>query len=367
MWTILASAFLLPSLLPSRMTRPLRRAPILLALVLPITVFLVIGRTVEIQKATSETPPLLGDAAGVLQSLGGANQILKRGIGLSGRTAGAGLTTLTVFLTPHLNTLPTHAALARKKRSSFPVSILIADSIILALSLPFALVPYYLLPPPSSLEDGAQITPTSSSGVFSQLPADDGWVNVARLCMVALVLGSSNMWIIRGRDTVLKAMGVEHGERQKAGRWVGLAMWAVVVLFAGIGGVVADKIELVGVMATLAIGWLLPSVFFIVTFHVRSPLSIIFTDRNPPPATAELAQPPVPVSASHSTRSGRAHSHADSLSDPSTDMLLARKEKQLQKRRLERRLWQDLIVYVGILPVGCLTIAWTLVHFLGIW
>lgn len=275
---------------------------------------------------------------------------------------------MTIFLTPHLNTLPIHAALARKKRSSFPVSILIADCILLGLSLPFALVPYYLLPAPTDVDaNAAPITPTTSSGVFSQLPYDDGWVNIARLCMVALALGSSNMWIIRGRDTVLKAMGVEHGERQKAGRWVGLGMWALVVLLAGIGGVVADKIELLGVMATLAVGWLLPSVFFIITFHVRSPLSIIFTDRNPPPVPQAAAELGPPASAAHSVRSGTGHHHADSLSDPSTDILLARKEKQLQKRRLERRLWQDLIVYVGILPVGCLTIAWTLIHFLGIW
>lgn len=55
------------------------------------------------------------------------------------------------------------------------------------------------------------------------------------------------------------------------------------------------------------------------------------------------------------------------MSDPSLDAVLARKERQLQKRRLGRRLWQDLIVYVGILPVGCLTIFWTLGRFVGLW
>jgi len=102
--------------------------------------------------------------------------------------------------------------------------------------------------------------------------------------------------------------------------------------------------------------------FFIITFHVRSPLAIVF------PSTASNSDangdqpPPAPASSLRQARS-----HADSLNDPSTDALLARKERQLQKRRLGRRLWQDLIVYVGILPVGCVTLAWTLGALVGIW
>ena len=98
--------------------------------------------------------------------------------------------------------------------------------------------------------------------------------------------------------------------------------------------------------------------FFIITFHVRSPLSIVFPSRNPPPEPA-ANQP--------SRSSSRSHSRHDSLSDPSADVLLARKERQLQKRRLGRRLWQDLIVYVGILPVGCVTTVWSIGNLLGFW
>lgn len=102
----------------------------------------------------------------------------------------------------------------------------------------------------------------------------------------------------------------------------------------------------------------LAAVFFIITFHVRSPLSIVFPSRNPPPldATAQSSAPP-----------SRSHSRTDSLTDPSVDVLLARKERQLQKRRLGRRLWQDLIVYVGILPVGVITMAWSTGSFFGFW
>ena len=96
------------------------------------------------------------------------------------------------------------------------------------------------------------------AGVFARLPADDVWVNVARVLMCTIVLGSSNMWILRGRDTIIRSMGVERGERQKAGRWVGLCLWMVVVLLACLGGRVAEKIEIIGVIATLAVGWFLP-------------------------------------------------------------------------------------------------------------
>ncbi len=76
--------------------------------------------------------------------------------------------------------------------------------------------------------------------------------------MAAVALGSSNMWILRARDTILRAMGVERGERQKAGRWVGFGIWVSVVTLAGIGGRMAEKVELLGVLGTIAVGWFLP-------------------------------------------------------------------------------------------------------------
>lgn len=48
------------------------------------------------------------------------------------------------------------------------------------------------------------------------------------------------------------------------------------------------------------------------------------------------------------------------MRDPSIDVLLARKERQLQKRRTGRRMWQDLIVFLGILPMGIFTVFWCL-------
>ncbi|WWC85660.1 uncharacterized protein L201_000526 [Kwoniella dendrophila CBS 6074] len=372
-WTIIISTGLLPSLLPSRMTRSLKRSAIVIALLLPIVAFLVIGRTVEIKKA-SEIPQPIGDDpenAEIVSNVLG--HLVKRRFGLAGgSSAGAGLTTLTIFFSPHINTLPIHSSLSRSKSTSFPIPCLLASSLILVLCLPLALVPYYLLPNIDMSETPVISSPTSPSGVFARLPIDDGWVNLSRILMCIVVLGSINMWILRGRDTILSSMGVDQGERLKAGKWVGLAIWFVVVGVASIGGWIAEKIELLGVLAVLAVGWFLPSLFFIITFHVRSPLSIIFPSRNPNNnvIAEEPNQTPPPPSSSSSRRSGMiggGHNRTNSLNDPTTDILLARKEKQLQKKRLGRRLWQDLIVYIGILPTGSICLFWTFGRCLGIW
>ncbi|ORX34982.1 hypothetical protein BD324DRAFT_582450 [Kockovaella imperatae] len=336
LWTIIPSACLLPSLFPSRMTRSIRRSSPYLALLLPLVVFLVIGRTSELNKAAQED----------LRS----RDIFHRAFGIEGKSsAGAGITTLAIFLSPHINTIPIHRTLTRNKRSSFPLPCLISSGIVLALTLPFALVPYYLLPYDDNSIDRS---------VFSRLPLDDGWVNLARLFQCFLSLGTCNVWILRCRDTVLSTMGVESGERVKAGRWVGLGLWVIITALACVRGWVGQKIEMIGIILTLGVAWFLPSLFFIITFHVRSPLAIIFTHK----PSAVSANDPTPT-----LDLPRAHSRSDSLNDPSTDVLLARKERQLQKRRLGRRLWQDLIVYVGILPVGSITLAWSIGSFIGLW
>lgn len=264
LWTIVASMALLPAIAPSRALRSLRIMPIILVTLLPVVTFIAIGRTSEIHDANEEAgghanSTSAGDAAkhmthavthavthAASETVSSATrQLLRRGLrGLSAGNAGSGLTTIAVFFTPHLLTLPIHGTLARAKRQKFIVPVLATTVILVVLALPLALVPYYLL-------DAA---PT----VFQQLPDDDGWVNFARALMCAIVLGSINLWLLRGRDTILSALEVDRAERYKAGRWVGLGLWVLVVAFACIGGVVADKIQISGVMATLAVGWLLP-------------------------------------------------------------------------------------------------------------
>ena len=231
--------------MPPRATRNVRYIPMALALLLPVVVFVVIGRTVEIQKQ---------------------QDLEERAFGI-GSSAGAGISrstcpthvaditaALTIFASPHVNTLSIHAMLDRNKRSSFAFPCLISSAILLVLAIPLALVPYYILPPITE----PTATPTSSSGVFARLPGDDGWVNAARIAMLLVSLGTCAQWLMRARDTLLRAMGVDSGEREKAGKWVGLGIWTIVVLFACIGGVVSEKIELLGVLATLAVSWFLP-------------------------------------------------------------------------------------------------------------
>jgi len=167
------------------------------------------------------------------------------------------LATLTLFLSPHICTLSTHSALARAKRTSFPFPALAASLVVLCLSLPAALVPYYLMSTPTGMVEGVIAAPRKS-GVLARFPDQDLSINVARLFMAAMVLGSCNMWILRGRDTILRSIGVDRGEMIKAGRWVGLGYWAIIVALVCFGGWVSEKLEVLGVIATIAISWLLP-------------------------------------------------------------------------------------------------------------
>ncbi len=60
---------------------------------------------------------------------------------------------------------------------------------------------------------------------------------------------------------MLKVLGVEAGDGRKVARWVGVGMWVVAVFFTCVGGKIAEKIELVGVICAIAIGWFLPCGF----------------------------------------------------------------------------------------------------------
>lgn len=62
------------------------------------------------------------------------------------------------------------------------------------------------------------------------------------------------------------------------------------------------------------------ALFFIVLFHLRKPRSIFITDPNGPAFV--------------------------------TDTLLMRKEREVQRRLSGRRIWQDVLVFGGLLPFG---------------
>ena len=81
---------MLPSLLPPRMTRSLRRMPMVLTLLLPVVVFLVIGRTSEISKAAADAAN--GSVPTIPEEVTAATHMMRRTFGLAGgSSAGAGI------------------------------------------------------------------------------------------------------------------------------------------------------------------------------------------------------------------------------------------------------------------------------------
>ena len=112
------------------------------------------------------------------------------------------------------------------------------------------------------MEEGVLATPRKS-GVLARYPDADLSINVARCFMAAMVLGSCNMWILRGRDTILRSIGVDRGEAIKAGKWVGVGFWVIIVSLVCLGGWVSEKLEILGVIATISISWLLPCKLFV--------------------------------------------------------------------------------------------------------
>jgi hypothetical protein len=115
---------------------------------------------------------------------------------------------------------------------------------------------------------------------------------------------------------------------------------------------------------TILITYLLPSLLFILLFHLRRPLSIIFpptpnpaSDPPPPPST-----PMMPPSTPRFTPTATLNVNANA-----NDTLLAMKERELQRRRTGRRLWQDGVVFFGSLPVGLTVVVWTLGRAFRLW
>jgi hypothetical protein len=164
--------------------------------------------------------------------------------------------TLAVLFTPHIHTLPIHSSLIRTSRPKFPIPCVVSSSTILVLGLPLALVPYYLLKTltPDSVPEALR----NSSGVLATLPSSDDWLNLARVSFALVVLGTTNMYLLRGREVMLRAFGAEREGRAKASKYIDVAMWGFVTVFACAGGWLADKIELLGIIAVLAVGWFMP-------------------------------------------------------------------------------------------------------------
>lgn len=204
----------------------------------------------------------------------------------------------------------------------------------------------------------------------------DGWLNFARICMIVLILHTLVLWVSQAKDISLRALGIRREGRAKAQRWLSVVFWVLVTGIACIGGGFADKLEWMGAACVISVGWLIPGTYsvthvisiltgftsaivFIKTFHLANPLSIVFpAGRNPYQAIPETSAGTPPGDESSPGEMALGEDGQDIMQDPSMDVLLARKERQLQKRRTGRRMWQDLIVFLGILPISIFTVFW---------
>ncbi|KAJ9097655.1 hypothetical protein QFC21_004691 [Naganishia friedmannii] len=365
--------------------------PEYLVILLPLVVFLVIGRTTEIVKAGGlaiiepkiplDTAQLNDLATTLTASLTDVRKRRNPDGSTSTVNAGTAVTMITLLFTPHIRTLPIHSTLINTSRRWFPGAALSASGILVALCLPFAMVPYYLLAKePSSympslrgIERLAGIfkviqvgrtEPDDSNRAIEEGFKTDNWLNFARVCIITLIMHNIVLWISHAKDVSLRTLGIKREGRAKAQRWLSASFWLIVTGIACIGGRLANRLEWLGAACVLSVGWLLPAILFIKTFHLANPLSIVFpSEKNPYQVVSDSGLAMLDVNGPEDTQlqdrdTTMNLSGPETMQDPSTDLLLARKERQLQKRRSGRRMWQDLIVFLGILPMGTFTVLW---------
>ncbi|KAJ9123916.1 hypothetical protein QFC22_000706 [Naganishia vaughanmartiniae] len=391
LWILVFSVLIWPSSFSFfRHSHVVAQLPEYLVILLPMVVFLTIGRTTEIVKAGGlmivepETSPDADQLTSLVETLATAvADVRKRsdsGDSTSTVNAGTAVTMITLLFTPHIRTLPIHSTLIKTSRQWFPGACLSASGILVILCLPFALVPYYLLAKEPSFNMPSLRGAGRLAGIFKVLqvgridmngdPAigegfeTDNWLNFARVCMITLILHSIVLWISQAKDISLRALGIKREGRAKAQRWLSACFWLVVTGIACFGGDFANRLEWLGAACILSVGWLLPAILFIKTFHLANPLSIVFpSEKNPYQVVPDSGLAMLDVNGPEDTPLQDRDTTVnlggpDMMQDPSTDLLLARKERQLQKRRSGRRMWQDLIVFLGILPMGVFTVFW---------
>lgn len=237
--------------------------------------------------------------------------------------------------------------------------------------------------------------------LLDAFPNDDRWVAVGRAAAAWMAVTGVPLVFLPTRSVLarlLKPWGVEGGGLEGIGRRgrefyaVTAGLWVVCVGLGAIPGRAGEFLPLLGVFGAFALGFLFPGAFcppsgqhcslknsrraentdpthhfffpallFIVLFHLRSPLSIIF-----PPASTSSQPPPTPLpGADPSTPAFPPNPFA--AHQLASDALLARKERQLQKRRTSKRIWQDLVFFLAGVPLSVLVTGWTGGRMLGFW
>ncbi|ORY59013.1 hypothetical protein BCR35DRAFT_309333 [Leucosporidium creatinivorum] len=194
------------------------------------------------------------------------------------------------------------------------------------------------------------------------LPRGDGWLILVRclilLAVVAQIEGNlSSAYVRMGkaielvvgkssggegearerrRSSYVRVAGGQDAEGAKQGwdwrsGFARVAVWSIVVALSVLvcswgesGEGLVSVAEVGGAVLSSLTGFLVPSLFFIALFHLRRPRSIFISD------------PSLPAFAS--------------------DTLLLRKEREVQRRLSGRRIWQDVLVFGGLLPFGTVTL-----------
>lgn len=220
------------------------------------------------------------------------------------------------FASQHL-TFPHHRTMRKSSQQTFNITVLLAYTVIFIVALPFAVVPYVAF---------GETTPIN---VFDALPSpnNDGGVDAARVVAAFGLLGTLPFAVYTTREAMLRLLHIETEHEEPNRRTQAITtggIWVIALLSASIGNYATYETYVnFARLSCIALGYLLPceswffcfdmassnaqkAVFFVILYHVKRPAPIVV-------------------------------SSTDGL--VSTDALLARKERQLQKRRSFLRLW----------------------------
>ncbi|KAM0790314.1 hypothetical protein ACM66B_005615 [Microbotryomycetes sp. NB124-2] len=244
---------------------------------------------------------------------------------------------------------PSGAAAVEGKRNQWPLACALGVGSATVVQLGWALVGYL------GLDNGGREGNILSSPA---LPVTDGWIVLVRALILLAIVAQLESNLKSACVCTNKALELAFGRADRprarpsidalppsAQVWdwrsatARVVVWILVTTLSMLvctwgetGQGLVSVAEGAGCILSTMSAFLLPSVFFIILFHLRRPRSIFVSD----PADPAFA----------------------------ADALLMRKERQVQRKLSGRRIWQDLLVFGGLLPFsiivlirGCVALA----------